>query len=139
MRIVDCIWILLRENLALHEVLLVGYCVMSNHVHLIVIPTRCRRIGTLHEAYAWALCVLLECGPPLEWTYWQGRYLSWPLAGPHLWEALRYTELNPVRAHLVDEAQVWTWSSAAAHFGTVQANTFLSTELWQNHWTYAGW
>jgi putative transposase len=29
---------LLRENLALHEVLLVGYCLMSNHVHLIVIP-----------------------------------------------------------------------------------------------------
>jgi hypothetical protein len=29
---------LLRENLGLHEVLLVGYCLMSNHVHLIVIP-----------------------------------------------------------------------------------------------------
>ena len=38
---------------------------------------------------------------------WQGRYFSPPLDGPHLWEALRYTELNPVRAQLVDEAQAW--------------------------------
>ena len=30
---------LLRENLAFHEVLLVGYCLLSNHGHLIVIPT----------------------------------------------------------------------------------------------------
>jgi putative transposase len=29
---------LLQENLRLHEVLLVGYCLMSNHVHWIVIP-----------------------------------------------------------------------------------------------------
>ena len=29
---------LLGENLALHDVLLVGYCLMSNRLHLIVIP-----------------------------------------------------------------------------------------------------
>jgi putative transposase len=29
---------LLQENLRLHDVLLVGHCLMSNHVHLIVIP-----------------------------------------------------------------------------------------------------
>jgi putative transposase len=32
---------------------------------------------------------------------WQGRYYSCPLDETHLWEALRYTELNPVRALLV--------------------------------------
>jgi hypothetical protein len=36
---------------------------------------------------------------------------------PHLWEALRYTELNPVRASLVAGAECWDWSSAAAHCG----------------------
>jgi putative transposase len=29
---------------------------------------------------------------------WQGRYYSCPLDEPHFWAALRYTELNPVRA-----------------------------------------
>ena len=35
---------------------------------------------------------------------WQGGYYSCSLDPPHLWEALRYTELNPVRAGLVAEA-----------------------------------
>ncbi len=130
---------LLRENLALHEVLLVGYCVMSNHVHLIVIPTDAEGLALsmkhTHGRYASYWNVVHSSSGHA----WQGRYFSCPLDGPHLWEALRYTELNPVRAHLVDEAQAWTWSSAAAHCGTVQADTFLSTELWQNHWNNADW
>ena len=59
---------LLRENLALHEVLLVGYCLMVQSCSFNCDSYRCRRIGILHEAYAWALCVLLECGPQFEST-----------------------------------------------------------------------
>jgi len=58
---------------------------------------------------------------------------------PHLWETLRYTELNPVRAQLVTEAHTWAWSSTAAHCATVQADRFLSTEPWQDHWTNTSW
>jgi putative transposase len=130
---------LLRENLGLHEVLLVGYCLMSNHVHLIVIPTDTEGLALsmkqTHGRYASYWNVVHSSSGHA----WQGRYFSCPLDGPHLWEALRYTELNPVRAQLVDEAQAWAWSSAAAHCGTVLAETFLSTELWQKHWTTAGW
>jgi len=70
---------------------------------------------------------------------WQGRYFSCPLDGPHLWAALRYTELNPVQAQLVTEAHAWAWSSAAVHCAAARADTFLSTELWQNHWTNTSW
>jgi hypothetical protein len=48
---------------------------------------------------------------------WLGRYCSCPLDQVHLWEALRYTELNPVCACLATEAHAWRWSSAAAHCG----------------------
>ena len=94
---------LLRENLASHEVL-VGYCVMSSHVHLIVIPTDAEGLALsmkhTHGRYAsyWN-AVHNSSGHA-----WQGRYFSCPLDGPHLWEALRYTELNPV-THSVGEAQ----------------------------------
>ncbi len=54
-------------------------------------------------------------------------------------EALRYAELNPVRAKLVTEATSWVWSSAVAHCGVAQADTSLSTELWQTHWTNTSW
>jgi hypothetical protein len=40
---------------------------------------------------------------------------------------------------MVTEAHAPAWSSAAAHCATVQADTFLGTKLWQNHWTNASW
>jgi putative transposase len=36
---------------------------------------------------------------------------------PHLYVCLRYVELNPVRAGLVERAEDWPWSSARAHLG----------------------
>ncbi len=38
---------------------------------------------------------------------WQGRFYSCPLDQSHLWIAMRYAELNPVRAGLVTEAESW--------------------------------
>jgi REP element-mobilizing transposase RayT len=80
---------LLRENLAFHEVLLVGYCLMSNHVHLIVIPADPEGLALsmkhTHGRYAsyWNV-VHNSIGHA-----WQGGYFSCPLDEPHLWEALR--------------------------------------------------
>jgi hypothetical protein len=70
---------------------------------------------------------------------WQGRYYSCPLDQAHLWEALRYAELNPVRAGLVIEAEAWMWSSAAAHCGIGTPDEFLDRELWRSHWTASAW
>ena len=36
---------------------------------------------------------------------------------PHLWAALRYVEQNLVRAGIVQRAEEYPWSSAAAHCG----------------------
>lgn len=70
---------------------------------------------------------------------WQGRYYSCPLDEPHLWEALRYTELNPVRAGLVAESESWIWSSAAAHCASAPNPSWLALEQWQAHWTAESW
>ncbi len=48
---------------------------------------------------------------------WQNRFFSCPLDEAHLAEALRYVELNPVRAGLVKTAWAWEWSSAPARIG----------------------
>ena len=51
------------------------------------------------------------------WTgyLWQGRFASYPMDDAHLMVAVRYVELNPVRAGLVARAEDWRWSSAKAH------------------------
>jgi putative transposase len=89
---------LLRYYSQLHSLSVLGYCLMSNHVHLVVIP---------HSKEALALAMKQTHGRYASyWNArrtssghaWQGRFYSCPLDSPHLWEALRYAELNPVRA-----------------------------------------
>jgi putative transposase len=70
---------------------------------------------------------------------WQGRFYSCPLDETHLWEALRYTELNPVRAGLVAKAEDWEWSSGGAHCGTARADAYLAMESWQARWSVCEW
>src|SRR5256885_547178 len=70
---------------------------------------------------------------------WQGRFYSCPLDETHLWRALRYVELNPVRAGMVSAAAEWRWSSAAAHCGSGAPEALLEMERWRKRWTAAEW
>jgi REP-associated tyrosine transposase len=70
---------------------------------------------------------------------WQGRFYSCPLDTTHLWEALRYAELNPVRAGLVSKPEEWQWPSARAHCGIAAPDACLTLEPWREHWTVARW
>ena len=130
---------LLRENLALYKVSLFGYCLMSNHIHLIAVPRTAdglaQALKHTHGRYAsyW------NAAHQSSGHVWQGRYYSCPLDEPHLWEALRYTELNPLRAALVREAESWPWSSAASHCGTQPAEDWLALEMWRSHWAPSEW
>lgn len=46
---------------------------------------------------------------------WQGRFYSVPLDEQYLFACMRYVEMNPVRAGLVNRAEDYPWSSAKAH------------------------
>ena len=70
---------------------------------------------------------------------WQGRFYSCPLDETHLWRALRYVELNPVRAGMVTEAAQWPWSSAPAHCGSGAPPALLEMERWRKRWTVTDW
>lgn len=94
-----------------------AYCLMDNHVHQIAVGTRresiARTLGNTHRA-----CSRLrnrETG--VTGHLWANRFFSTALDEPHLWAAVRYVELNPVRARLVREAPDYPWSSARAHAG----------------------
>ena len=130
---------LLRQYSQLHGVSLLGYCLMSNHVHLIAIPhsadALAHTLKQAHGRYA-AYWNARRCS---SGHVWQGRFYSCPLDEGHLWEALRYTELNPVRARMVDSPVQWTWSSAGAHCGEVPGDAMLELERWRSRWTPEEW
>jgi len=130
---------LLRENLERHQADLIGYCLMSNHVHLVMVPRQANALAKalkhVHGRYA-AYWNATHCS---SGHVWQGRYYSCPLDQPHLWQALRYTELNPVRAGLVAAAESWAWSSAAVHCATANEEGWLTMQPWAQQWNACSW
>jgi len=92
-----------------------AYCLMTNHVHLIAVPGSeqglARAIGEAHRRYT------VRVNQRENWRgyLWQGRFSSYPLDERYLLAAVRYVELNPVRARLVERPWQYAWSSAAAH------------------------
>jgi REP-associated tyrosine transposase len=54
-------------------------------------------------------------------------------------EALRYVELNPVRAGLAAAPEQWRWSSARTHFSSGDPDPWLEMDAWSKRWTAAEW
>lgn len=118
---------------------LLGYCLMTNHVHWIVVPSGSESLtkafAQAHGRYAhYANALLRRSG-----HFWQSRFFSCALEAAHLWAALRYVERNPVRAGLVEIADQWTWSSAAVHTGRADRPDWLDLAGWSSRFTQADW
>ena len=108
---------MLAEYSAKHGLLVDAYCLMPNHVHLVVTPEREESLAAtlrpVHLRHAQKINRALgESG-----VLWQGRPWSCPLDEDHFWEAVRYVERNPVAAKMVKKAEKYRWSSAAGHAG----------------------
>ena len=92
-----------------------AYCLMPNHVHLVLVPSTPdglrAALAEAHRRYTW------QVNRRQDWRgyLWQGRFRSFVLDEPHLAVCARYVELNPVRAGLAARPQDWPWSSARAH------------------------
>ncbi len=130
---------LLRSHFSLCGVQMAGYALMTNHVHQALIPERtdslARGVGRLHNEFArWQNMRQGHTG-----HFWQNRFSSCPLDDDHFWEALRYIELNPVRAGLVEHAWDWPWSSARAHVTGVDESGLLNMDLWSRRFDGAQW
>jgi putative transposase len=92
-----------------------AYCLMPNHVHLVAVPEAEEglrlAIGEAHRRYSSMI------NRRQKWTghLWQGRFSSFPMDETYLLAAVKYIEMNPVRARLVPDPYSWPWSSARAH------------------------
>lgn len=100
-----------------HDLAVLAYCLMTNHVHLIVVPASRssleRALRPLHMRHAQRINLRRGWSGHL----WQGRYFAAALDERYLWAAIRYVERNPVAAKQVARSEDYPWSSAAAHCG----------------------
>jgi putative transposase len=92
-----------------------AYCLMPNHVHLIVVPRDedglRAAIADAHRRYT----RMVNFREGWRGHLWQERFASFPMDDRHLLAAARYIELNPVRARLVKRPEAYRWSSARSH------------------------
>ena len=107
----------MNEYIKEMQVDVLAYCLMSNHVHFVVVPrdeeSIARVFNTLHMRYAQYIHRRLGARGHL----WQGRFFSCFMDSDHLYHAIRYVERNPVRAKMATAAWDYRWSSAAVHAG----------------------
>ncbi|CAN5159583.1 transposase [soil metagenome] len=106
---------LLAEQMRKHDVEVWAYCLMPNHVHLILTPAHeaglGRALGEAHRRYA----SFINARSRWVGHLFQNRFSSAPMDEGHLISAVRYVSLNPVRAGLAARAEAWPWSSVRAH------------------------
>jgi putative transposase len=121
---------LLRQHPLQYGFEVMGYCLMTNHVHIIGVPTEddslAKTVGRTHWKYSQVLNRLHGRSGHL----WQNRFYSCPMDGAHMVAAMAYIERNPVRAKLVRNAWNYPWSSADAHVGDA-GSEWLEMAQWR--------
>lgn len=106
-----------------------GYCLMPNHVHLIMATPNAnlaRAMQWLNGTYARAFNDFHgRSGHVQQGRYWSRRLVD----DSYAFAAIRYIELNPVRARLVSVPADWPYSSYRAHAGLEPPPSFLKMDL----------
>jgi putative transposase len=106
---------------------LFGYCLMTNHFHLLLRPDRGQSISRILQSLTVAHTWRYHKRHHTSGHVWQGRFKSPVIQDDmHLLVVLRYIEANPLRAGIVTDPAEYRWSSFQAH-GMGRDDPLLST------------
>jgi putative transposase len=110
-----------------HGTLCLAWCLMDNHVHLILVPQAedglRAALAEAHRRYTRRI----NFREGWRGHLFQARFASYPMDDAHMMAAVRYVENNPVAAGVVAQAGDWPWSSARSHLaGTRTADDPLT-------------
>lgn len=130
---------LLPEHAHSYGLAVLRYCLMSNRVHLVVMPREtdalAKAIRRTHFIYAQYINRMHGRSGHL----WQGRSYSCALDEQHCWAALCCVERNPVRARSPARAWQYAWSTAPARCGWDDPSGLLDLTQWTRAWDARRW
>lgn len=91
---------------------LYGYCLMVNHVHLIMEPRHPRDLAKIMHGLNLAYSIRFNTKYEKVGHLWQDRFKSMVIQkDEYLLACINYIELNPIRANVVKEPLEYQWSS----------------------------
>lgn len=107
---------LLREFGGRYGLRFWAWCLMTNHVHLVVVPTRNDSVAHAIGEAPRRSTRFVNFREGVRGPLFQARFHAFPIQDDrHLLAVVRYVECNPVRAGLVRQAVDYPWSSACPH------------------------
>ena len=108
----------LRHLAEKYECAVHAYCLMTNHVHLLLTPAAAGACTALMRDLGQRYVQYFNRRHDRSGTLWEGRYRSCIAESAHyVLACYRYIELNPVRACMVDHPVGYLWSSYAVNSG----------------------
>ena len=105
---------ILTETLITRPMRICGFCLMSNHWHLVLWPEKDGELAgfmqrlTITHVTRWQK----HRGKVGEGHLYQGRFKSFPVEeDEHFYQVMRYVERNALRSAMVKRAEEWRWGS----------------------------
>lgn len=131
---------LIRENLDDSKCRVLAYCLMTNHVHFVVVPQREDSLAVLFGRANGRYAQAVNIRKGRVGHLWHARYHSCAMSESHLWVGLRYVEANPCRAGMVKSPEEYPWSSAGVHLsGQPDRTGVLDLEFWRTSGGALAW
>ena len=121
---------ILNRTLIDSQIACLAFCLMPNHLHLILVPPDKDALALAMNRAQSCYAMAFNRKNARSGHLWQNRYYCAPLDETHLFQAVRYVELNPVRASMVTKAWAYEWSSAALHMGLAETTPPLKVAPW---------
>ncbi|HEW79535.1 MAG TPA: transposase [Phycisphaerales bacterium] len=122
---------LLKKQSRKFGLIIDGFCLMTNHIHIISTPTKedslAKTMGRTNLLYSQYLNYMHGRTGHL----WQNRFFSCPLDTNYFFTALCYIEQNPARGKMVRSPWTYRWSSAAFHASGNDEFGLMDNEKWQ--------
>ena len=103
-----------------HPVRMLAYVLMPNHWHFVMWPDEPSQVSRYFHRLtgAHAARTRVRSGTVGHGHVYQDRFRNIPIESDlHYFHALRYVEVNPLSARLVDRAEDWRWSSLSERLG----------------------
>ncbi len=107
-----------------------SYCLMNNHIHLLVVPIGKNSLANMMQKLSLRYTQLFNKKYKRTGRLWECRFHSCLVdREEYLWAVCRYIETNPVRAHIVTSAEKYFWSSA--RFNMLGERNNLIERIWK--------
>jgi len=115
---------------------IIGYCLMTNHIHLLVFPRDENEMINFMKLIGQRYTQYYNRKYQRTGKLWENRYRIHPIDSEVSYVVLKYIEMNPVRAGIVTDGADYTWSSAPYHLSGKEDSTITADGLYRSSFRY---